>query len=199
MVEARPVRPDKKGGSNSLPRSVTVPVCRLQPGSPDPASLGDVDRHAVGTGVLHLDVTVPVAMLADSESLVDVVAGLGPGVLQPLGDRLQALDLEADVMDAAPARAALDSGDCVVLEVQDRQVEIPVAQVVTPGARAVDLRDLLHAEHVDVEFRGLVHVLGREGDVLDLRHAVSPVKVGSRLVPVPVQSGYAWGGGTDRT
>src|SRR5438094_10243596 len=116
-------------------------------------------------------------VLADPERFVDVVAGLGPRVLQPLGDRLQALDLEADVMDPAPARAALHSGDGVVLEVEDRQVEITVAQVVTSGARAVDLCDLLHAEHVDVELRGLVHVLGREGDVLDLRHAVSPVEV----------------------
>src|SRR5262245_10669633 len=117
------------------------------------------------------------AVLADAERLVDVLAGLGPGVLQPLGDRLEALDLEADVMNAAPARAALHAGDRVVLEVEDRQVEVAVAQVVAPGARAVDLRDLLHAEPVDVELRGLVHVLGREGDVLDLRHGVSPVQV----------------------
>src|SRR5262245_59192148 len=78
-------------------------------------------------------------------------------------------------MDPAPASAALHASDRVVLEVEDRQVEVAVAEVVTPGARAVELRDLLHAEHVDVELRGLVHVLGREGDVLDLRHGVSPV------------------------
>src|SRR4029453_16857368 len=124
---------------------------RLQPGGADPAGLGDVDRHAVGTRVLHLDVAVPVAVLTDSERLVDVFAGLGPGVLQPPGDRLQALDLEADVMDAAPARAALDPGDRIVLEVQDRQVEVAVAQVIAPSTRAVDLGDLFHAEHVGVE------------------------------------------------
>src|SRR5213594_4543780 len=50
-----------------------------------------------------------------------------------------------------------------------------IAKIDSPGARAVDLRDLLHAEHVDVELRSRVHVLGREGDVLDLRHGVSPV------------------------
>src|SRR5882724_9042885 len=55
------------------------------------------------------------------------------------------------------------------------QIDVTVAQVVAPGARAVELRDLLHAEHVDVELRGLVDILGREGDVFDLRHGVSPV------------------------
>src|SRR5262245_37319154 len=101
-------------------------------------------------------------------------------------------------MDPAPASAALHASDRVVLEVEDRQVEVAVAEVVAPGARAVDLRDLLHAEHVDVELRGLVHVLGREGDVLDLRHAVSPVEV-VRARPVPFQAGYTGGPRNART
>src|SRR5262252_3092443 len=167
---------DKKGGAQSLPLGIQC-RCRLQPGRADPAGLGDVDGDAVRRRVLDLDVAGPVTVLADAERFVDVVAGLGAGVLQPLGDRLQALHLKADVMDAAPARAALDAGDRVVLEVQDRQVQVAVAEVIAAGAWAVDLRDLLHAEHVDVELRGLVYVLGREGDVLDLRHAVSPVEV----------------------
>jgi len=68
------------------------------------------------------------------EGLVDVVAGRRPGGLQPLGDRFQALDLEADVVDAAPALAALDAGDGVVLEVEDGEVDVAVAQVVAPRA-----------------------------------------------------------------
>src|SRR5262249_2693951 len=110
-----------------------------------------------------------------AQLLVDVFSRDGARRLQPLGDLFQAFDLEAEVVDAAPARSPLDSGDRIVLEVQDRQIDVTVAQVVAPGGRAVELRDLLHAEHVDVELRGLVHVLGREGDVLDLRHGVSPV------------------------
>src|SRR5262245_24316003 len=177
MVETGHGRGQKNGGASSLPRSRFGDGAGLQAGGPDPAGLGHVDGDAIRRGVLHLDVAGPVTILPDAERLVDVVARLGPGVLKPLRDRLEALDLEADVMDAAPARTALHSGDRVVLEVEDRQVEVAVAQVVAPGARAVDLRDLLHAEHVDVELRGLVHVLGREGDVLDLRHVVSPVEV----------------------
>src|SRR2546425_6904724 len=169
----------KRSGGSGIRSPRCAPLVRsrrlLERGRPDPARLGDVDRDPVGGVVLHLDVRVAVAGVADPEGLVDVVAWRRPGALQPLGDRLQALDLETDVVDAAPAGAALDPGDRVILEVEDREVDVAVAQVVTPGARAVDLRDLLHAEHVDVELRSRVHVLGREGDVLDLRHGVSPV------------------------
>src|SRR5207244_8508671 len=61
---------------------------------------------------------------------------------------------------------------------QDSEIEIPVAQVVAAGIGAVDLADLLHPEYVDVELGGLVHVLGREGDVLDLGHEASPSTMG---------------------
>src|SRR5439155_10555753 len=71
----------------------------------------------------------------------------------------------------------LGSGHLIVLEVEDRQVEIAVAEVVARGAGAVHPGDLLHAEDVDVELRGLVHVLGRDGDVLDLRHGLSPLSM----------------------
>src|SRR4026208_914527 len=97
------------------------------------------------------------------------------GRARPRGDGLEALHLEADVVDAAPVLAALDARHRVVPEVEDGQVESAVAQVVAPRPGAVDARDLLHAEHVDVELRGLVDGLGRERDVLDLRHDVSPL------------------------
>src|SRR6185295_16575013 len=89
----------KSGGALAPPEFVLrrrlAAAGRLQPGGSDPAGLGDVDGDAVGRRVLHLDVAGPVTVLADAERLVDVFAGLGPGVLQPLGDRLEALDLEA--------------------------------------------------------------------------------------------------------
>src|SRR6267378_6788071 len=105
-------------------------------GGADPAALRDVDGDPVRTDVLHLDVGGSMGAVAHAERLVDVVPRYGPGRLQALGDRLQALDLEADVVDAAPARAALDAGDCVVLEIEDRQIDVTVAQVVAPGTRA---------------------------------------------------------------
>src|SRR2546426_1863143 len=177
--EERPSDPDgsESGGRRSPPGCSTDLAELLEPGGADPARLRDVDRHSVGAAVLHLDVGIPMAGVADAKGLVDVVTGRRTGGLQPLGDRLQAFDLKADMMDAAPVLAALDACHRIVLEVEDRQIEVAVAQVVAPGVRAVDLRDLLHAEHLDVELGRLVHILGREGDVLDLRHGVSPVTV----------------------
>src|SRR2546430_11934988 len=110
-------------------------------------------------------------------SLVDVVTARDAGLRQLLGDRLEALDLEADMVDAAVTLASLGPGHLIVLEVENRQVEIAVAEVVARGAGAVHPGDLLHAEDVDVELRGLLHVLGRDGDVLDLRHGLSPLSM----------------------
>src|SRR6266849_5444064 len=149
-------------------------------GRADPARLRDVDHDAVGAVVLHLDVAVLVLPIPDSEGLVDVMARLRARRGQPLGDGLEAFDLEADVMDAAEALAALDSGHRVVLEIQDGQIEVAVAEIVAAGVGTVDLADLFHPEHVDVELGGLVHVLGRQRDVLDLGHEISPVGMSFR-------------------
>src|SRR5207247_2333497 len=94
--------------------------------------------------------------------------GSAPGGGKPLGDRLEVVHLEPDVMDAGEALAPLGPGHGVVLELEDGQVEIAVAQVVPAGVRVLDPPDLLHAEHVDIELRGLVGVLGGHRNVLDL-------------------------------
>src|SRR5262249_58971418 len=125
-----PPRDKKRGERIAPPVGITEACWRLESGGADPAGLGDVDGHSIGSGVLDLDVTRAMAVLTDAERLVDVVARRGPGLLQPLRDLLEALDLEADVMDAAPAGAALDPRHLIVLEVQDREVELAVAQVV---------------------------------------------------------------------
>jgi len=57
--------------------------------------------------------------------------------------------------------------------VEDGEVDVAVGEVVALGAHAVDLADLFQSEHLDVELRGLVDVLARDGDVLDLRHGLS--------------------------
>src|SRR5215813_683112 len=142
----------------------------MELGGADPARFRDLDHDVVGTAVLHLYVGVPLLAVPDAQGLVDVVARLRAGGGEALGDRLQAVDLEADVMDAAPALAPLHPRGLVVLELEDGEVEVAVAQVEPARIRAVDLRDLLHAEHVDVEAGRLVGVLGRQRDVLDLRH-----------------------------
>src|SRR5262249_23011273 len=133
----------------------------VEAGRTNPASLRHVHHDAVGTAVLHLDVAVTLAAVSHPERRVHVVARRGPGRAEPLGDRLQALDLEADVVDATPILSTLDTSDRVVLEVEDGEVDIAVTQVVASRARTVDPGDLLHPEHVDVELGGLLDVLGR--------------------------------------
>src|SRR5437870_7101591 len=157
-------------------------------GGADPARLRDVEDESSRAAVLHVAVAAMSAALSHPERLVDVVAARRASLRQLLGNGLQALDLEADVVDATVALATFDPGHLVVLEVEDRQVEVAVAQVVARGTRAVDPGDLLHAEHLDVELRGLLHVLGRDGDVLDLRHGVSCLD-GACRSPVLVSDG----------
>src|SRR5262249_39600462 len=135
----------------------------------DPARLGHVHRDPVGGRVLDLDVRVAVAA-AHAEGGVDVLARRGADRGQLLGDLLEALDLEAEVMDAGPVLAALDTRHRVVLELEDGEVQIAVGEVETARVRVVDLAHFFHAEHVDVELRGGVGVGGGERDVLDLRH-----------------------------
>src|SRR5215813_2559625 len=140
----------------------------------DPAGLGDVDRHTIGAGVLHLDVAVAlgaaVVVPAHAERLVDVVAARRVGGGEPLGGVVEVVDLEAKVVDAGPVLATLGPGDFVVLEFQDGEVDIAIGEVVAARVRIVDTADLLQAEHVDVELGGRIGVLGRNRDVPDLRH-----------------------------
>src|SRR5262245_5870932 len=101
----------------------------MELGSADPARLRDIDHDVVGAAVLHLHVGVALLAVPDAQGLVDVVARLRAGGGEALGNRLEAVDLEADVMDAAPALAALHSRGLVGLELEDSEVEIAVAEV----------------------------------------------------------------------
>src|SRR5262249_47307201 len=130
--------------------------------------------------VLDLDVAVLLPPMAHAQRLVDIIARLRTGFGQLCGDRLQALDLEANMVDATPLFAAFGSGYGVALEIEDSQIDISVAEIIALGTRPIELGDLFHAEHFDIEFGGLVHILRRDGDVLNLWHGVSPVSVGSR-------------------
>src|SRR5262245_58098422 len=144
----------------------------------DPTRLGDVDRDTIRTGVLHLDVAVAlgatVVVAGHAKRLVDVVAAGRVRGGEPLGGVVQVVHLEAEVMDAGPALATLDSGDLVVLELQDGEVDVAVGEVVAARVGILDAADLLQTEHVDIELGGCVGVLGRNRDVPDLRHGWPP-------------------------
>src|SRR2546425_9717150 len=74
-------------------------------GGADPARLRDVEDDPIRAAVLHLDVAAMSAALSHPERLVDVVAERRAGLCQLLGNGLEALDLEADVVDATVARS----------------------------------------------------------------------------------------------
>src|SRR5262249_21231347 len=116
---------------------------------------------------------------ADTERLVNVVTRLRASFGQLLRNRLQAFNLETDMVDTTVVFTAFNTRNHVILKIEDSQVDIPVAEVVAAGTRAINLGNFFHAEHVDIKPGSGVHVLGREGNVLDLWHNTSPAPDGS--------------------
>ena len=135
-----------------------------------PAGLRHVDDDAVGSAVLDLDVGMMGASHPHPERLVDVVARRCVGGAQLGGDVVQAFHLKADVVQAAPLLAALRAGHGVVLELENGNVDVAVAEVITGSARPVQLGNFFQTEHLGVKLGRLVRVLRRKGNVLDLRH-----------------------------
>src|SRR5687767_14658218 len=120
---------------------------------------------------------------AQAQRDVDVVARLcGAGFLQLLGNLLEVLDLETDVMDAAPALAALGARDDVVLEAQDGEIDVAVGEEITGGALAVELSHHLQSEVLHVEPLGCLFVLGLNRDMSDACHGRLP----SWFAPSPI-------------
>src|SRR5262249_5590121 len=114
--------------------------------------------------------------------LVHIIARLRTGFRQLRGDCLQAFHLEANMVNTTPLFAALGPSHRVALEVEDGQIDIAVAEVVPLRARPVELGNFFHAEHFDIVLGGLIYILRRDGNVLNLWHGVSPVSVGLRWV-----------------
>jgi hypothetical protein len=79
-----------------------------------------VEVDVIRPDVSHLDVAVSRrrAANAEPERNVYVIARLRRGFRQVRRCHFEAVHLEADVMDAAPALAALDARKGVILEVQ---------------------------------------------------------------------------------
>src|SRR5262245_2679054 len=129
---------------------------------------------------------------AHAERPLDVLASLGPRLRESLADGVEAFHLKPNVVDAAPRFSSLDAGCGVVLEVEDCQVDVAVGEEAAAGSRIVDLADLLHAEHLDVEPGRPFHVLGRERDVLDLGHE-SLLCVKTDAEDAQIVSDIVWG------
>src|SRR5712691_6494067 len=139
-----------------------------------PAGLRYVEHDSVWPAVPDLSVAVLSAPHADAEGPVDVLAGDSTGRRQLLRDLLQALDLEPDVVDATPLLAPLHTSYLVVLEMEDRQVNRPIRKEIARHDGAVQLGNLGQAEHFDIKPGRLLLILGRDCNVLDLRHLAPP-------------------------
>src|SRR5262252_4739304 len=105
----------------------------VEPRGPHPARLGDVNHDPIRTAVLDLDVAVRLTPVAHAQRLVYIIARLRTSFCQFFGDRLQAFYLEANMVDATPLFAAFDPSHRVALEIEDGQINISVAEVVTLG------------------------------------------------------------------
>src|SRR6266436_3373737 len=108
----------------------------------------------------------------DTKGMVDVSAGASPSRRQLLRDLFQALHLKADVVNTGPFLPSLRASHLVVLKIENRQVNRPIAKEVARHDRNIDLANLGQAERVDIKPSCLFLILCRDGNVLDLRHGV---------------------------
>src|SRR5207244_3845063 len=146
---------------------------RLQ-GIPQPAVLGDVNDDAVWTAQLDLSLAgalAPARLTASSRS----IEGRQPGstrLLHLFSAGGHVVYDEADVVNAAEIFPLLSHVWVIALLAgPDRQVQVTIAEV---NMGAATPANLCHSEHVFVEGRDLLQVVGGQGDMLDFRHALSP-------------------------
>ena len=88
----------------------------------------------------------------------------------PLGRVLDVVDLEADVMQTYERLPELCTCRVVGLELQDREVDGAVAQDVPVVGLALGRPQAREVEHVDVELRGRVRVVGGNCKMAELGH-----------------------------
>src|SRR4051812_40429399 len=134
--------------------------------SPDPAFLREIEDHAVGILVLHLEVRI-FLVLAESEE------ELAAGGLDAFLRLLEIVHLEAEMVRAHEARRVLEPGAALALVLEQRQVDHAVAEI--DGRAHVDvlLADALELEHALVEARRALQILHHDRDVPQLRHGLS--------------------------
>ena len=89
------------------------------------------------------------------------------------GRVLDVVDLEPDVMQTDERRPELGTGGIVGFELQDREVDGAVAQDVTVVGLALRRSDPAELEHVDVELRGCVGIVGRDCQMTEFGHGSS--------------------------
>src|SRR5262249_21717694 len=137
--------------------------------SSNPARFGHVHLLIVGTAILDLVVRAR----AGGGGVTDIRAvchGRGAGSVQLPAGVVYIVDHEAQMVNARIARRVPRTLPRVLAPgPEDRKVDVPVGKV---HARS-RLADLLEAEDVLVEGRGLFGIRSADGDVLDPGHGAS--------------------------
>src|SRR5215467_5902296 len=151
----------------------------VEPRGAHPTALGDIQHHPIRATIFDFNIAMMRTARTDTERLVDIVTRLRTRCCQLLGNGLQAFNLETDMVNTTVVFAAFHTRNDVILEIEDGQVNVPVAEVVAFGPRAIDLGNFFHAKHVNIKLGRGVHILGREGNVLDFWHDTSPTLDGS--------------------
>lgn len=136
--------------------------------------LGQIDRDAVRPCELDLDVA---SLRHLFRSRVRTVRGAR--LFDPRSRLRHVLDFDAEVVQAGVPGRALCGGGVVVLEFQDREVYVAVAQIVALGSWGVDLTHLFQAEALDVEPRRRLWVPRANRDVPNSSHYKPPFSLPS--------------------
>src|SRR5262245_59063758 len=112
----------------------------------EPAVLGQVDGHTVGSTELDLDVTSLLHLFGSR------VRTMHRSRLFDLRSRrFHVFDFKTEVVNAGPPEGTLCLGGLVVFELEDSEVHVAVAQVVALGSWSVNFTYLLQAETLDVK------------------------------------------------
>src|ERR1700676_139482 len=107
-----------------------------------PAMLGDIEQDPLGA----IEFLLEIARLIAALPLVDVV--LGAEAIKPLGEFVDILDQDAEMMNPAEIHAL---AELVGLEFEDRHVERAIAQKHAVGEHPVGPADLDEIERLLVE------------------------------------------------
>ena len=98
----------------------------------------------------------------------------GARLLNLRSRRRHVFDFDTEVVQAGVLGRALCCSGVVVLEFQDREVHVAVAQIVALRSWCTDLTDLFQAEALDVKPRGRLWIPRADSDVANSCHCPPP-------------------------
>src|SRR5580693_5589527 len=140
--------------------------------------LGNVEQDAFRPVKLDLERAGAVAGLVHV-----MLAAQRLGLLREL---LDVVDEDAEMVQAGIVETL---ADLVGLKPQDRQIDRPIAQMITVGEWPVGLADLLEIERLLIELGHRIGVFGGNGDMTQLGHILLLSSFGNALTHPTLRAG----------